>query len=100
MVVARRIALARAGRPRPATAGADEIAVGRPPSLRLEVEEALAALGEAQRETFCLRHFGGLSYAEIAAELRIPIGTVASRIHEALAVLRRELVGELEPKEG
>ena len=33
----------------------------------------------------------GLSYAEIAARLNIPLGTVRSRIHHAVALLRSQV---------
>jgi RNA polymerase sigma-70 factor (ECF subfamily) len=43
-----------------------------------------------------LRYWGELSLAEIADRLRIPIGTVKSRHHAALQVLRRRI----QPVEG
>jgi RNA polymerase sigma-70 factor (ECF subfamily) len=38
-----------------------------------------------------LRFVTGLSYAEIAARLDIPVGTVRSRIHHAVALLRSRM---------
>jgi RNA polymerase sigma-70 factor (ECF subfamily) len=43
-----------------------------------------------------LRYWGELSLAEIADRLNIPVGTVKSRHHAALQVLRRRI----EPAEG
>lgn len=43
------------------------------------------------RATVVLRYYHGLSYAEIAQVLGIPIGTVKSRLNEALRILRKEL---------
>ena len=55
------------------------------------VRAALATLGEPQREVVLLSYFGGLSSAEIAERLAIPIGTVKSRLRAALATLRSTL---------
>jgi RNA polymerase sigma-70 factor, ECF subfamily len=51
--------------------------------LRLEIEALLAQLGDELRTTLLLREVVGLSYAEIATELDIPIGTVRSRLSAA-----------------
>lgn len=60
---------------------------------RLEaVRKALEALPETLRETLELRLRGELSYEEIAGVLEIPVGTVRSRLHNALRRLRVELV--------
>jgi len=40
---------------------------------------------------FILSQYEGLSYAEIAAILECPVGTVASRKHLATETLRRRL---------
>ena len=58
---------------------------------RLAIEEALAALAPADREIVMLRHFDGLSYAELAAALDIPAGTVMSRLFNARKRLRESL---------
>lgn len=52
------------------------------------IERALASVTPEQREAFVLRHEAGLGYAEIAAVLRVPEGTVASRIHGAVCAMR------------
>ncbi|MBI5762288.1 MAG: RNA polymerase sigma factor [Planctomycetes bacterium] len=53
-----------------------------------EMRRAIARLPEALRETLDLRLAHDLSYEEIAAALQIPIGTVRSRIHNAVVALR------------
>ncbi len=55
------------------------------------VREAVAALSDEHREVFALAQGEGLRYQEIAEILRIPIGTVKSRMHTAMAVLRDRL---------
>jgi RNA polymerase sigma-70 factor (ECF subfamily) len=61
------------------------------PSPRHELanlQEALLALPDAQRETILMRFVDDMSLQEIALALNIPVGTVKSRIHNALATLR------------
>ncbi|MGB2717337.1 MAG: RNA polymerase sigma factor [Vicinamibacterales bacterium] len=62
---------------------------------RLALERALAALSPTDREVVMLRHFDGLSYAELAALLEIPVGTVMSRLFNARKRLRDRLTGGL-----
>jgi RNA polymerase sigma-70 factor, ECF subfamily len=50
----------------------------------------LEVLSEEQREVLLLRFVDGLSLGEIGAAMDIPLGTVKSRLHNALAVLRRD----------
>jgi RNA polymerase sigma-70 factor (ECF subfamily) len=56
--------------------------------LRRLLDEALAALPEAQRRTFVLHADAGLSYREVAEVLGISIGTVMSRLYYARQKLR------------
>jgi RNA polymerase sigma-70 factor (ECF subfamily) len=51
---------------------------------------ALALLSEEHREVLLLRFVDGLSLAEIAETINIPLGTVKSRLHNALAFLRHD----------
>jgi len=55
---------------------------------------ALAKLPAAQRVAIETAYFGGLSYAEAAAKLRAPLGTMKSRIRLGLQALRYQLSEE------
>ncbi len=55
-----------------------------------ELAAALAALPEQQREVLVLRFVDGLKLSEIAEGIEIPVGTVKSRLHNALQTLRRD----------
>ncbi len=52
------------------------------------VDQAIAGLPEEQRVVFVLSEVQGMKYAEIAATLGIPVGTVKSRMHVAMQRLR------------
>ena len=52
---------------------------------------AIAALPDPLRETLELRVSQDLSYQEIAAVLDVPVGTVRSRLHNAVEQLRGRL---------
>jgi RNA polymerase sigma-70 factor (ECF subfamily) len=53
----------------------------------LDAARLLAALPAAQREVIVLRYYQDLSEADVAAILDIPLGTVKSRLHQAMARL-------------
>ena len=55
------------------------------------VRQALAALPAHYREVVVLRHYEGLKFREIGEVLRIPEGTVKSRMAEALEQLNQRL---------
>jgi RNA polymerase sigma factor (sigma-70 family) len=55
------------------------------------VGRAMRVLNDDQRVTVALRYWGELTVPEIADRMRVPEGTVKSRLHSALAALRREL---------
>ena len=59
------------------------------------IRRQLAQLPRPQRELIVLAFFGGLSHAELAAHLSLPLGTVKGRIRLALAKLRDLNAGEL-----
>jgi len=61
--------------------------------LRLDLVKALSRLPIEQREPLLLVTLEQLSYAECAEALRLPIGTVMSRISRGRAVLRTLLDG-------
>jgi RNA polymerase sigma-70 factor (ECF subfamily) len=71
-------------------AQADDVETG------LLAEEASADLGEAlarldvtTREMILLRHFGQMSFKEIAEIFECPLGTALARVHRGLRALRR-----------
>jgi RNA polymerase sigma-70 factor (ECF subfamily) len=72
---------------------------GVPVDDRLALERALAALSPADREIVMLRHLDGLSYAELAAALEVPLGTVMSRLFNARKRLRDGLTRGLAPEQ-
>ena len=55
------------------------------------VRQALAEISADQREVVRLAFFAGLSHGEIAAELKVPLGTVKSRLRLAFGRLRGAL---------
>jgi RNA polymerase sigma-70 factor, ECF subfamily len=59
--------------------------------IRETVRAALAELSTAQRQVLDLAFYGGLTQAEIAAQIGAPLGTVKSRLRLGLAHLRRRL---------
>jgi len=64
--------------------------------VRVEAaRETISALEPVQREILDLRFAQGLSYAEIAEALHIPLGTVRSRLHHAVAQVRLRLESEI-----
>jgi RNA polymerase sigma-70 factor (ECF subfamily) len=59
---------------------------------RLEpMRRAIQTLPSDQRETVLLRWYDELSYEEISQVLRIPLGTVRSRLHHALHKLHQQI---------
>lgn len=55
-----------------------------------DLSDALRGLNEEHREVVLLRYVDGLTGDEIATALGIPPGTVKSRLHHAVAALRRD----------
>jgi RNA polymerase sigma-70 factor (ECF subfamily) len=55
------------------------------------VRAALDELPPEQRQVVALRIYDGRRFAEIAKELRLPLGTVLSRMQAALSKLRKSL---------
>jgi RNA polymerase sigma-70 factor (ECF subfamily) len=56
-----------------------------------QVKEALDKLGDHHREVVVMSYFDGLSHSMIAERLNTPLGTVKTRIREAVIKLRRIL---------
>jgi RNA polymerase sigma-70 factor (ECF subfamily) len=61
----------------------------------LWVRRGLATLAPDDREIVMLREYEGLSYAEIADVMQLPLNTVRSRLFRARMHLRDALSGEL-----
>ena len=57
---------------------------------RAELAAVLAGLPDAHSEVLLMRFVDGLALEEIALALDIPLGTVKSRIHNAIASLRKD----------
>lgn len=55
------------------------------------VRDAVAQLGEADREILYMRHTAGLTFTQIAESLEQPLGTVLARAHRAVAKLKKLL---------
>jgi RNA polymerase sigma-70 factor (ECF subfamily) len=55
------------------------------------VASAMARLSPKQREVLDLAYFQGLSQYEIAAKLNVPVGTIKSRVRDAMIQLRGAL---------
>ncbi len=97
--VVRSVCLDYARAARPAEALGDVAGLTAPDPARLAEAQSLAdavrlavqSLPEAQRAVFLLSEYEQLSYAEIAGVLDCPVGTVASRKHQATETLRRKL---------
>ena len=64
-----------------------------------EVHLALGRIADDQRAMIVLHDLQGLDYAEVAAALEVPVGTVKSRLHRARLALAKELghLKEAEP---
>jgi len=60
-------------------------------ALASELREVIEGLRPEYRELVLLRHFGGLSYQEIADFTEMPLGTVKNKLFRAHSVLRKAL---------
>jgi RNA polymerase sigma-70 factor, ECF subfamily len=58
-----------------------------------EIRAALESVSLLQRVAIELAFFEGLTHAEIAARLELPLGTVKTRIRQGLLTLRARLAG-------
>ena len=62
---------------------------------RVDVMAMLETLSPEHREVIVLRELQNLSYDEISAMLKVPLGTVMSRLHRARQELRQRFSGYL-----
>jgi len=73
-----------------ALAGPQRAAENR--ELQEKLGEALGALSENHRTILMLREVDGLSYEELSQVLKIPRGTVMSRLHRGRKLLASQLM--------
>lgn len=59
--------------------------------LRLKISQAIAKLPEKQHRVFVFKEIEGLGQAEIAALMKVPLGTVKSLLHRAVKKLQGDL---------
>jgi len=55
----------------------------------LQLHDALEKLDETTRQMILMRHFGDLTFKEIASDFGCPIGTVLAKVHRGLKTLRK-----------
>lgn len=83
--------------PRNAVDSPEDVVVGA--EFDAVVTQCLASLPERHRQVVKLVDIDGLSYAEAAEVIGVPIGTVMSRLHRARARIRQRLIAAgLAPK--
>ncbi len=66
-------------------------------AARIDLERALATLGDGERAAIAACYYGDLSHEEAAQALGIPLGTVKTHILRAKAKLRERLVAKEKP---
>ncbi len=88
------IDLGRARASRPVATGAVPDAGHEPLEgmlLSWQVEEALRRIGDQHRRVLVETYLRGRPYAEVAADLGVPEGTIKSRVYYGLRALRNAL---------
>ncbi|HAI87870.1 MAG TPA: RNA polymerase sigma factor SigY [Firmicutes bacterium] len=68
---------------------AEDLALGR--LATSDAASLLGALSADKRQVFVLKHYYGFTYQEIADAVGCPVGTVRSRLHDSVQMLRREI---------
>lgn len=76
------------------TTDAEEEVSSEDPAGRMDLDEALKSLGEAERVCVSLCYGAGLSHSEAAEALNLPLGTVKSHVKRGLDRLRARLAPE------
>lgn len=71
------------------TASAEDLALER--LSEKEAMNLLNSLNPDKRQVFVLKHYYEFTYQEIAQVVGCPIGTVRSRLHDSVAILKREM---------
>jgi RNA polymerase sigma factor (sigma-70 family) len=71
----------------------DEPGYSSNPGQAIDLERALLALPDDQREVLLLITVEDFSYAEVARVTRVPIGTVMSRLSRARSKVRESMEG-------
>jgi RNA polymerase sigma factor (sigma-70 family) len=62
--------------------------------MRIDLDNALLGLSEAERLCVSLCHGAGYTHEEIADALRMPVGTTKSHVSRGLKKLRRAMLGD------
>ncbi len=70
---------------------AEDAALGR--LAASDAARLLDSLSADKRRVFVLKHYYGFTYQEIADAVGCPVGTVRSRLHGSVEILRREIAG-------
>lgn len=65
-----------------------------PAATRLDIANVVTRLSDAQQQAIRLAYYEGLTHEQIAQRLGEPVGTVKSRLSNALRTLRTLLQGE------
>jgi RNA polymerase sigma-70 factor (ECF subfamily) len=68
------------------------------PMLSEPVQQALVSLPESYRAVIILADMEQMDYLDVSGILRIPVGTVRSRLHRARAALRKKLAAYVEER--
>jgi RNA polymerase sigma-70 factor (ECF subfamily) len=80
---------ARAARPTVSDGGIEQSVEPFEEALQAwQIEEAMRQIGEQHRRVLVETYYRGRPYAEVAAELGVPEGTVKSRVYYGLRALR------------
>jgi RNA polymerase sigma-70 factor (ECF subfamily) len=85
----------RTGRRRPRIETLEDTPRAASQETSVEVNEALAALADVDRDVFLLREIAGLGYDDIASACGITPDAVRNRIHRARLQLRDRLSGPI-----